>query len=222
MVRGFIPDGWQSRPRSAMRFFQADRIGGFATAAQPIGDKSPHHRLTPTRVRVVPENRENNKDRNDMSEPTLLNNEIRDWLMDCGLFDQLQLADFAAASGYFSISTVAEGEAIFREGDAGSFMCILHTGQVAVQKTGPDGQVITMATLRSGRAFGEMAVLDGERRSATCVAASNCQLLNLGKDSLEKMLNDAPKIAAKIIRALAVSLSKRLRMADGQLAAQQV
>jgi CRP/FNR family cyclic AMP-dependent transcriptional regulator len=162
------------------------------------------------------------KDRDDMSEPTFLNNEIRDWLMDCGLFDQLQLADFAAASGYFSISTVAEGEAIFREGDAGSFMCILHTGQVAVQKTGPDGQVITMATLRSGRAFGEMAVLDGERRSATCIAASNCQLLNLGKDSLEKMLNDAPKIAAKIIRALAVSLSKRLRMADGQLAAQQV
>ncbi len=188
----------------------------------PFKIKRSQPSAAPTGDRVVPENRENNKDRNDMSEPTLLNNEIRDWLMDCGLFDQLQLADFAAASGYFSISTVAEGEAIFREGDAGSFMCILHTGQVAVQKTGPDGQVITMATLRSGRAFGEMAVLDGERRSATCVAASNCQLLNLGKDSLEKMLNDAPKIAAKIIRALAVSLSKRLRMADGQLAAQQV
>ncbi|MET0848893.1 MAG: cyclic nucleotide-binding domain-containing protein, partial [Pseudomonas sp.] len=38
-----------------------------------------------------------------MPEPTLLNNEIRDWLMDCGLFDQLLPADFAAASGYFSI-----------------------------------------------------------------------------------------------------------------------
>ncbi|MEX3776047.1 cyclic nucleotide-binding domain-containing protein [Pseudomonas sp. MYb118] len=157
-----------------------------------------------------------------MSEPTLLNNEIRDWLMDCGLFAQLLPADFAAASGYFSISTVAEGEVIFHEGDAGSFMCIIHTGQVAVQKTNSDGQRVTMTTLRSGRAFGEMAVLDGERRSASCVAASHCQLLNLGKDSLEKMLNDAPKIAAKIIRALAVSLSKRLRMADGQLLAQQV
>ena len=54
------------------------------------------------------------------------------------------------------------------------------------------------------------------------MAASDCQLLNLGKDSLEKMLNDAPKIAAKIIRALAISLSKRLRMADGQLLAQQI
>ena len=73
-----------------------------------------------------------------MSEPTFLNNEIRDWLMDCGLFDQLQLADFAAAAGYFSISTVAEGEAIFREGDAGSFMCIIHTGQVAVQNGNDD------------------------------------------------------------------------------------
>lgn len=81
---------------------------------------------------------------------------------------------------------------------------------------------VSVFIVRNHRAFGEMAVLDGERRSATCIAASNCQLLNLGKDSLEKMLNDAPKIAAKIIRALAVSLSKRLRMADGQLAAQQV
>jgi CRP-like cAMP-binding protein len=160
------------------------------------------------------------KDRDDMSEPTLLNNEIRDWLMDCGLFDQLLPADFVAAAGYFSISSIAEGEEIFHEGDAGSFMCILHSGQVAVQKSTGDGQPVTVATLRSGRAFGEMAVLDGERRSATCVAASDCQLLNLGKDSLEKMLNDAPKIAAKIIRALAISLSKRLRMADGQLLAQ--
>lgn len=142
-----------------------------------------------------------------MPEPTLLNNEIRDWLMDCGLFDQLLPADFNAAAGYFSISSIAQGQEIFREGDAGSFMCIIHSGQVAVQKTNSEGVRVTIATLRSGRAFGEMAVLDGERRSASCVAASDCRLLNLGKDSLEKMLNDAPKIAAKIIRALAVSLS---------------
>ncbi|MFW0754442.1 cyclic nucleotide-binding domain-containing protein [Pseudomonas sp. H11T01] len=157
-----------------------------------------------------------------MSEPTLLNNEIRDWLMDCGMFDQLLPADFSTAAGYFSISTITHGEEIFHEGDAGSFMCIIHTGQVAVQKTNNEGQLVTIATLRSGRAFGEMAVLDGERRSASCIAASHCQLLNLGKDSLEKMLNEAPKIAAKIIRAIAIALSKRLRMADGQLLSQQV
>ena len=79
-----------------------------------------------------------------------------------------------------------------------------------------------IAVLRRGRAFGEMAVLDGERRSASCIAATDCQLLNLGRDALEKMLDEAPRVAAKIIRALATSLSKRLRMVDGQLLAQQV
>jgi len=91
-----------------------------------------------------------------------------------------------------------------------------------VRKTDGNGAQVEIATLRKGRAFGEMAVLDGERRSATCVAASDCQLLTLGKDALEKMLNEAPRIAARIIRALAVALSKRLRMQDGQRLAQQV
>lgn len=150
-----------------------------------------------------------------------LNKEIRDKLMDCGLFLALTPAEFAAAAGYFSISSIEKGGAIFNEGDAGTFMCILHSGTVSVQKLNGDGHPVETAILRSGRAFGEMAVLDGERRSATCIAASSCYLLNLGKDSLDKMLNDAPKVAAKIIRAIAVAMSKRLRMMDGQVVAQQ-
>ena len=155
-------------------------------------------------------------------QPSHLNNAIRDMLMDCGLFDPLLPADFQAAAGYFSISSIDKGEELFHEGDAGTFMCIIHVGSVSVQKLSPDGQQVEIAVLRRGRALGEMAVLDGERRSASCIAASPCQLLNLGKDSLDKMLEEAPKVAAKIIRALAISLSKRLRMVDGQLLAQQV
>ncbi|WP_095153914.1 cyclic nucleotide-binding domain-containing protein [Pseudomonas sp. Irchel 3E13] len=157
-----------------------------------------------------------------MPEATFLTNEIRDLLMDCGLFDQLLPGDFLAAAGYFALSSMDAGQEIFREGDAGTFMCIIVHGQVSVRKTDADGREVEIAILRKGRAFGEMAVLDGERRSASCLAASDCQLLSLGKDALEKMLNDAPKIAAKIIRALAVALSKRLRMLDGQRLSQQV
>ncbi|WP_110968513.1 cyclic nucleotide-binding domain-containing protein [Pseudomonas huaxiensis] len=157
-----------------------------------------------------------------MPEATFLTNEIRDLLMDCGLFDQLLPGDFLAAAGYFALSSMDAGQEIFREGDAGTFMCIIVHGQVSVRKTDADGREVEIAILRKGRAFGEMAVLDGERRSASCLAASDCQLLSLGKDALEKMLNDAPKIAAKIIRALAVALSRRLRMLDGQRLSQQV
>ncbi|AZL67550.1 cyclic nucleotide-binding domain-containing protein [Pseudomonas oryziphila] len=157
-----------------------------------------------------------------MPDQSHLNAEIRDMLMDCGQFDTLQPGDYLAAAGYFSLTAISEGQTIFSEGDAGTFMCILHRGVVSVRKTDSAGALVEIATLRKGRAFGEMAVLDGERRSATCVAASDCQLLTLGKDSLEKMLMDAPRIAARIIRALAVALSKRLRMQDGQNLARQV
>ncbi|KPX41424.1 transcriptional regulator, Crp/Fnr family [Pseudomonas syringae pv. helianthi] len=162
------------------------------------------------------------KDRT-MPEPlSNLNNAIRDMLLDCGLFDTLLPGDFVTVAGYFSITDIEKGETIFAEGDAGTFMCIIHQGTVSVQKLAADGQQVEIAVLRRGRAFGEMAVLDGERRSASCIAATHCQLLNLGRDSLDKMLDEAPKIAAKIIRALAISLSRRLRMVDGQLLSQQV
>ena len=157
-----------------------------------------------------------------MPEAAHLNNEIRHMLMDCGLFNSLLPSDFATAAGYFALASMDKGEEIFHEGDAGTFMCIIHSGVVSVRKTNGEGREVEIATLRSGRWFGEMAVLDGERRSASCVAAVDCRLLSLGKDSLEKMLNEAPKTAAKIIRALAVLLSRRLRMVDGQLLAQQV
>lgn len=156
-----------------------------------------------------------------MPTPSSLNNEIREMLMDCGLFVALTPADHCAAAGYFSISNIEKGQAIFSEGDAGTFMCIIHSGTVSVQKFNGEGRQVETAILRSGRALGEMAVLDGERRSASCIAASPCELLNLGKDSLDKMINDAPKVAAKIIRAIAVAMSKRLRMMDGKVLAQQ-
>jgi CRP-like cAMP-binding protein len=151
-----------------------------------------------------------------MAHAASLNNEIRSMLIDCGLFDQLHPDDCGVAAGYFSIVSMAQGTRIFGEGDAGTFMCIIHYGNVLVSKTDAEGNQVEIARLRKGRAFGEMAVLDGERRSATCTAATDCQLLSLGKDSLEKMMIEAPKVAARVIRALAVSLSRRLRMADGQ------
>ena len=148
--------------------------------------------------------------------------EIRDMLLDCGLFDSLSANELSSAAGYFNLGRFAPQQSICQEGDPGTFMCIIHTGSVAVHKLNSSGESIELAKLRKGRAFGEMAVLDGERRSASCVAASDCSLLILAKDSLEKMLNDSPKIAAKVIRAIAIAMSKRLRMADGQLLEQQV
>lgn len=155
-----------------------------------------------------------------MNDQLRLINEIRDMLLDCGLFNLLSAEDFKGAAGYFNISKFEKGSTIFLEGDAGTFMSIIHSGSVSIRKLNASEQNIEIATLRKGRAFGEMAVLDGERRSASCIAATDCYLLNLSKDALDKMVQDSPRIAAKIIRCLAVAMSKRLRMVDGKLLAQ--
>lgn len=157
-----------------------------------------------------------------MSEKSLLLDEISDSLMDCDLFKNFPAQDIQAVARYFGFSELEKGGTIFREGDAGTFMCIVSSGDISVLKSNLDGNTVTLATLHKGRTFGEMALLDGERRSATCVAATDCVLLTLSQDSLDKMLEEAPRIAANVIRAVAIALSRRLRMADGKLVDLQV
>lgn len=157
-----------------------------------------------------------------MSEKSLLLDEIGDLLMDCDLFKNFPSRDIQTVARYFSLSELEEGETVFSEGDPGTFMCIVGSGDIAVLKSNLDEEKVTLATLHEGRTFGEMALLDGERRSATCVAATDCVLLTLSQESLDKMLTEAPRTAATVIRAVAIALSKRLRMADGKLVDQRL
>ena len=152
-----------------------------------------------------------------MLEHSSLLDEIRDMLLNSTLLSNLPPAELLSAARYFSLSHIEQGNVIFNEGDMGTFMGLIIEGKVSVQKSNQDGEDVELANLPKGRTFGEMAVLDGERRSAKCIAATDCTLLILSKETLEKMIIESPKIAAKVIRAIAISLSRRLRMADGKL-----
>lgn len=142
---------------------------------------------------------------------------IADMLLESSLFSDFPSAEVRSVAHYFGSSKVGKGQAVFKEGDPGAFMCIINSGDISVIKSDAAGSRVEIAVLRDGRVFGEMAALDGERRSATCVARTDCVLLTLSKESLDKMLLEQPKTAARVVRAIAVSLSRRLRMADGKL-----
>lgn len=148
---------------------------------------------------------------------SLLVEDIREMLMECDLFNNFSPSEILSAARYFNVCHIEEGETIFNEGDDGTFMCIVNSGHVSILKANQENEAVEIAKLREGRTFGEMAVLDGERRSATCVASTDCTLLILSKESLGKMLAEAPRTAAAVTRVVAVALSKRLRMADGKL-----
>jgi CRP-like cAMP-binding protein len=152
-----------------------------------------------------------------MPDHSALLEEISSMLLDSDLFNHLSPPELRAAAHYFGVNKIAQDEIIFGEGDVGNFMCIVHSGRISVIKANLYDDLVEVATLGPGRAFGEMAVLDGEHRSATCRAAEDSILLTLSKEALDKMLEEHPRIGADVIRAIAVSLSRRLRMAVGQL-----
>lgn len=149
--------------------------------------------------------------------PTYLE-ELIGMLAECTMFDNFSPVELRSAAPYFNLQDIDAGNILFREGDDGSYMGIIHSGKISVMKSDANNQTIPVALLNQNKTFGEMAVLDGERRSATCVAKSTCTLLVLSRDSLDRMSEESPKIAAKVIRAVAVSLSRRLRVMDYRLA----
>ncbi len=157
-----------------------------------------------------------------MQESKSTTDEVVGMLFESSLFRDFRTVDLRSIARYFRCVRVDKGEIIFQEGDVGTFMCVVNAGSISVTKLDSDGHLIEIALLPTGRVFGEMAVLDGEYRSATCVAAQDCVLLILSRDSLDKMELDVPKTAARVIRTVAVSLSRRLRLADGKLVDHQV
>jgi len=143
--------------------------------------------------------------------------EISDMLVECPLFNHLQSTDINSIARYFNVLSLKQGATIFKEGDDGAFMCIVHKGKVSIIKANENGEFVEMATDGAGRAFGEMAVLDGERRSATCMALNDCIFLTLSRDAMDTMLEDQPRVGAKVLRAIAINLSRRMRWTTGRL-----
>jgi CRP-like cAMP-binding protein len=140
------------------------------------------------------------------------------------LLDQLELfqADFSykeleAIGRYMSFRSAYRREIIFNEGDPGSHMLILISGRMEISKSG-DGGLHLLSYEGKGRILGEMALIDHEPRSATCVAASDCEMLSLNHDGLDRLLADSPALAYKLMFLLARLLSRRLRRTSGLLA----
>jgi CRP-like cAMP-binding protein len=104
-------------------------------------------------------------------------------------------------------------EVIIREGERDTRLFVVLRGTVEVFKCYGDKQQRSLGKLGVGSYFGEMALLDGEARSATVVASSDCETLCLADFDLVAELEDHPQLALDLIRTLA----KRLRSVEALL-----
>jgi CRP-like cAMP-binding protein len=113
-----------------------------------------------------------------------------------------------AATGRYIVDFTA-GDAVFSEGDLGTEMFIIQTGQVEIlRRIGDEDRQV--AVLERGDFFGEMALLEELPRTATARALTDARLLRINGSTFDQMLQDNPEIAVRMMR----KLSRRLRETD--------
>jgi CRP/FNR family transcriptional regulator, cyclic AMP receptor protein len=108
------------------------------------------------------------------------------------------------------------GQIIFREGDTGDTSYVIRDGGVRVMRNHSDGRTITLAELRSGHIFGELAMLDSETRSATVQAIERTSAIAILAGDLRRLLSKHPEIALKMLAGFAA----RLRAANERISSQ--
>ncbi|MAS34527.1 MAG: cyclic nucleotide-binding protein [Anaerolineaceae bacterium] len=94
---------------------------------------------------------------------------------------------------------------VFRQGEPGETMYAVQSGQIQIEHDGK-----TIALLGPGSIFGEMALIDGSPRSATAIAVTNSELVQVDKYHFQFLVHEAPTFATRVMQ----TLSERLRSAD--------
>jgi CRP/FNR family transcriptional regulator, cyclic AMP receptor protein len=107
-------------------------------------------------------------------------------------------------------------QVIFREGDDSDTCYIVRSGHARAIRQHADGRVITLATFGPGDIFGELAMFDDERRSATVEALDALATVAIPGSAMRSLLSRHPEIAVKLV----IALGRRLRAANERLSRQ--
>jgi uncharacterized membrane protein len=102
------------------------------------------------------------------------------------------------------------GTSLFRAGDEGDAMYLIERGKVRICVRATDEREVTLTELVRGDFFGEMALLDGQRRSADAIVAEDARLAVLSREHFLSFVRSSPNVALEMLTALA----NRLRHTD--------
>ena len=127
---------------------------------------------------------------------------------------QLNHEEARTVVAYMQPHRIPEGTTFIKEGDTDhtDFMLLVLDGEVTIEtivvsRTAP----ITVTVLGPGSLIGEMGLLDGAPRSASCTAISDLRCAILTRDAMNQLLDDEPRTAAKLMMAISLRIAQRMR-----------
>ena len=141
------------------------------------------------------------------------------WLHDSPLLEDFTLdeADIVGA-GMFGARAMA-GQVLVEEGQVGDWMLVVLSGTVDVtRRVGADlGETVRLAVIRAGATVGEMSMLDGEPRYASCTAIDAVEFAVLTRQAVARLIHEHPAVGAKLLVKITQLLAQRLRNTTQQL-----
>jgi CRP/FNR family transcriptional regulator, cyclic AMP receptor protein len=135
----------------------------------------------------------------------------------CTLLENFSSSEVKLLAQFMHVYRAERGVEILREGDGGDFMLMLLEGKVDVHKRDRWNTPQLLATVDAGRTLGEMSMIDGEARFATCTAVGTVMIAVLDRESLARIIVEQPLLGAKILMELVLMLSQRLRTTSQRL-----
>lgn len=137
-----------------------------------------------------------------------------DALVQTKLAFPLSRAQAAVVLSYMHPFSIEEGVEFIQEGDAGMshFLALVVEGEVTVEtitvsRTNP----MTVTVLGPGSIHGELGMLDGSPRSASCTSSTRVLCGILSREGFSRLLNDHPDVCARFTVMLAMRIGERLR-----------
>ncbi|SED70994.1 Crp/Fnr family transcriptional regulator [Bradyrhizobium sp. 41S5] len=118
------------------------------------------------------------------------------------MFADLGADELARLAGLCHTQQLAAGEVLFQKGDPGDALFGVRRGQMRIETGASDGSRLTLNFMGSGDLFGEVAVLDGQERTADATAGEPTELFVLRREDFLGFLEREPKVAVRLIELL--------------------
>lgn len=131
----------------------------------------------------------------------------------CPLFHEIYDHEVKNILKHCIVASFNEGDHILKQGDQGTDICIILTGEADIFVT-KDGEHKYIASLISGDLFGEMVLLNETVRTADIVAKQKCDVLIFGQDAFYNLYNRKPEVFAILALNLSRLIAKRLKGAN--------
>ena len=136
-------------------------------------------------------------------------------LSSINIFSDLSDNDLEKLQKVFKPRNYLKNSMIILEEEYGDLVFVVKTGTIKITRVNDEGKEVILALLGVGEIFGELAILDGEARSANALAQENCELLAINKEDFLDILKHNFSISYNLL----CELAKRLRKSDQQIEA---